>query len=93
MRTRGLRLHWEHISALNLVEVEYIRHPAVVNAWKEYLPNLQHDFSPSDQIEKFDRAVKKRDMLLTQLIAEIDDAIQIGVSQLDILVGNYVPQS
>ena len=92
MRTRGLRLHWEHVGALNLVEVEFIKHTAVVNAWKAYLTNLKVELPAMEHRDRFDRAIKERDMLLTRLIGEIAEVLRIKVKQLDILEGNYVPQ-
>ena len=92
MRTRGLRQHWEHVGALNLVEVEFINHSAVVDAWKAYLTNLENELPAMEHKERFDKAIKDRDMLLTKLIGEIAEVLGIRVTQLDILGGNYVPQ-
>ena len=92
MRTRGVRLHWEHVGALNLVEVEFIDHPAVVNAWKEYLTNLGEALPAIEEKDRFDSVLRKRGALLTRLIDEIAKVLGIEVKQLDILEGNYVPQ-
>ena len=91
MRTRGLQLHWEHVGALNLVEVEFIDCPGVVNAWKEYLANLGEEIPVIEQKNRHDAFIKKRNSLLTKLIDEIAKALKIKVPQLDILEGNYVP--
>lgn len=92
MRTRGVRLHWEHVGALNLVEVEFIDHPGVVNAWKNYLTNLGEEAPPMEEKGRFDIFIKKRESLLTMLIDEIAGVLKIKVKQLDILEGNYVPR-
>jgi hypothetical protein len=92
MRTRRMPVHFEHVGALNLVEVEFVDYPDVVKAWKEYLSNLGEDLPPIEQKDRFDAAVKKRDSLLTRLIHEISKVLKINVEQLDILEGNYVPQ-
>lgn len=92
MRTRRVRLHWEHVGALNLVEVEFIGHTAVVDAWKAYLTNLGKELPATDQRDRYEAATKERDFLLTKLIAEIANVLGIKVTQLDILEGNYVPQ-
>lgn len=92
MRTRGMRLHWEHVGALNLVEVEFIDHPKVVNAWKAYLDNLREEPPPIERKDLHDKTVKTREKLLTTLIDEIAKVLEIEIKQLDILEGNYMPQ-
>ena len=61
MRTRRVRLHWEHVGALNLVEVEFIGHTAVVDAWKAYLTNLGKELPATEQRDRYDVAIKERD--------------------------------
>lgn len=92
MRTRMMPIHFEHVGALNLVEVEFIKHPAVIKAWKDYLTNLGETFPPPEEKEKSDAALKKRNSLLTKLISEIAKVLRVNVEQLDILEGNYIPR-
>ena len=95
MRTRGIptRLHWDHVGALNLVEVEFIKYPAVIQAWKCYLSILRKELPPLEQKDHFDAFIREREELLTKLIDEIAKTIKIEVPQLEILRGNYVPQA
>ena len=89
MRTRGLPIHSDHVGALNLVEVEFINHTAVIQAWKEYLSILNETYpSEQDMADAFD---KKKASLLTALIDAIAKVLDIKIAQLDILRGNYVP--
>ena len=92
MRTRRMPVHVDHVGALNLVEVEFVDRQKVIDAWKAYLANLSEEFPPIEQKEKFDAASRKRDSLLTKLIYEISQVMNIKVEQLDILEGNYIPQ-
>ena len=92
MRTRRMQLHWEHVGALNLVEVEFIDHPKVVDAWKAYLANLGEELPPIEQKDRYDRTLMMREKLLTTLIDEIAKVLKIEIKQLDILEGNYMPQ-
>jgi hypothetical protein len=92
MRTRRMPVHFEHVGALNLVEVEFIGNPQVVRAWKDYLASLGEQLPPIEEKDRYDVAVKKRDSLLTKLIYAISQVLKIKVEQLDILEGNYVPQ-
>lgn len=92
MRTRKTPIHFEHVGALNLVEIEFANEKSVVQAWKNYLNNLGErvsDTATQDQQEVF---YKKRDALLTKLIHEIAKSLKFHVEQLDILEGNYLPQ-
>lgn len=90
MWTRGIRLDREHVGALNLVEVEFIDCPDVMNAWKAYLANLGEEIPSIEQKNRHDAFIKERNSLLTKLIDEIAKVLKIKVTQLDILEGNYV---
>ncbi len=92
MRTRMVPLNWEHVGALNLVEVEFVDHPQVVDAWKAYLHDLAQPFPPYEDRDRFNRARQERDSLLTTLLDTIAKALGIEIAQLDILQGNYVPR-
>ena len=89
MRTRGMPIHWDHVGALNLVEVEFIDNQDVIKAWKEYLTHL-NERPPKEKVE-LDAFGRKRATLLTALIDAIAKALGVKVAQLDILQGNYVP--
>jgi hypothetical protein len=92
MRTRRMPIHVDHVSALNLVEVEFVDNKEIVSAWKSYLANLSEPFPPVEEKDRFDVATKKRDSLLTKLLHEISQDLKIKIEQLSILEGNYIPQ-
>lgn len=92
MRTRGMPLSWEHVGALNLIEIEFRKNTEVITAWKSYLENLGTELPPIEQKAQYDEACRKRDSQLTKLIHEIAKVVGIEVEQLDILEGNYIPQ-
>lgn len=92
MRTRKMPVHFDHVGALNLVEVEFISQEKVITAWKAYLAILSESLPPIEQKDKYDTAIKRRDASLTKLIYEIAQVLKIKVEQLDILEGNYIPQ-
>lgn len=92
MRTRKMPIHIEHVGALNLVEIEFVTEPAVLNAWREYLKNLGEPY-PAQATEPIQAQFqKRRDLLLTKLISEIAKALKFEVEQMDIFEGNYIPQ-
>ena len=92
MRTRSLQISPEHVGALNLVEFEFRDCSRVVSAWKEYLAHLGEELPPIEEKTQYDRAIQKRNTLLTTLIDEMAKVLGIKIAQLEILRGNYVPQ-
>ena len=49
MKTRRMPVHFEHVGALNLVEVEFIENREVIAAWKSYLSNLGEQLPPIEE--------------------------------------------
>ena len=92
MKTRRMPIHFEHVGALNLVEVEFIEHREVILSWKRYLANLGEELPPIEQKDRYDAALQKRNSLHTKLIHEISKVLKLKVEQLDILEGNYIPK-
>ena len=92
MRTRKIPMHVDHVSALNLVEVEFFKSEKIISAWKAYLTNLSEPLPPVEEKERFDSLIKKRDSLLTKLLYEIAISLKVRIEQLSILEGNYIPQ-
>ncbi|MGI9337784.1 MAG: DUF6680 family protein [Gammaproteobacteria bacterium] len=68
-RTRAQTLYWEHVAALNSIDLEFGKDKSVKNAWKEYLDHL---ISPADKEQWGD----KRQYLLVNLLHEM--AIVVG---------------
>ena len=92
MRTRKMPIHFEHVGALNLVEIEFSKQLSVIQAWRNYLANLGERLPETANKDEQDAFTKKRDALLTKLIHEIAKSLKFHVEQLDILEGNYIPQ-
>lgn len=92
MRTRKMPIHFDHVGALNLVEIEFAKDGKVIAAWKDYLENLGERLPPGADNDTQSAFSKKRESLLTKLIYEISQVLKFKVEQLDILEGNYLPQ-
>lgn len=92
MRTRKLPIHYEHVGALNLIEIEFAQDKQVISAWKAYLGKLGERISDDTPQQVVDEVLRQRQTLLTKLIFEIAQTLKIKVEQLDILEGNYIPQ-
>ena len=91
MRTRRMPLHFEHVGALNLIEVEFATENPVIDAWKAYLSNLSEMLSEQEN-QRYEM-LERRSKLLAKLIHSIASVVKIDIQQLDILEGNYVPQA
>lgn len=92
MRTRKLPVHFEHVGALNLIEIEFANDPAVISSWKEYLKVLSEPIPPESDTAAYSQLRQKRDAHLTKLISSIAKVLKFKVEQMDIFEGNYVPQ-
>jgi hypothetical protein len=90
MATRRAQLTTEHVTALNLIEIDFQGKTRVLQAWKVFFENLCTD--PKDQ-PKFQRSVAERQSLLTRLLHEIAKIVGYPIEQLDILAGGYTPQA
>ena len=92
MRTRKMPIHYEHVGALNLIEIEFVGDAKVIAAWKDYLKNLGERIPADLDHSGHEELRKKRETLLTKLIYEISVVLDFKVEQLEILEGNYIPQ-
>ncbi|MDF2142823.1 DUF6680 family protein [Paenirhodobacter sp. CAU 1674] len=92
MRTRKMPVHFDHVGALNLIEIEFAEDESVIRAWKEYLRNLSEPFPANAKEATQSNFLKKRETMLTKLISEIAKVLKFEVEQMDIFEGNYIPQ-
>jgi len=88
MRTRRIALNPDHVSALNLVEVEFWGCEKVQKLYRLYWENL-HKLLPTDHLKKFG---DDREALLSGLLKEMGKELGMSMDQLDIFRGGYVPQ-
>jgi len=88
MRTRGTKIHHEHVGALNLVEIEFYNEGKVADALQKYFEHLNNGTEGTDA----DRWLKRSDHLFTKLLSEMARSLGYGIEQLQILTGGYVPK-
>ena len=108
MRTRRTRLLPDHVSALNLVEIEFRKNRNVIAAWRTYSENLgteQPRRADESVLENFSdeerrmreeryntRLMKEREKLLATLLHAIALSLNYKVEALEIFEGGYSPQ-
>ena len=64
MKTRGTRLHYEHVGALNLVEIEFYKEQRVLEALERYFQHLNDAVTPNNWQQKSNH-------LFTKLLSEM----------------------
>jgi hypothetical protein len=92
MRTRRMPLSQEHVSALNLVEIEFISKPKVIAAFKALLSHYDSGYGANKTLDELKAANDKADALRTTLLSAIAVVLGYNFEQMDILRGSYMPQ-
>jgi hypothetical protein len=91
MRTRAAKISQEHVTALNLIEIEFHDCDKVRAAWQKYMENLSSEL-PID-VNSQSSFLVRRDQLFIKLMQEV--ANQIGFKKVDItdlMTSNYYPR-
>ncbi|MFC5066587.1 DUF6680 family protein [Flaviflagellibacter deserti] len=89
MKTRPLRLSFEHVGALNLIQMEFFGKRSVIDAYKRYRDHLSQDFPQGDGAGK--RFVETRDDLFVELIHAIASDLNYKFDKKDIEKLSYGP--
>ena len=108
MRTRRSRLNSSHVSALNLVEIEFQKDENVIQAWQAYFEHLGSDHKRRndellsenmtlEQQRKIDgqyqiRTTQERETLLARLLYNMAKTMKYKIEAFDIFEGGYSPQ-
>lgn len=94
MQTRRNRLSFEHVGALNLVEIEFNKDQRVLDAFGSLLKYFEED-TPRREGETDEAFFRRKDdihsNLLTKLLDEMSKRLGYRHSQLEILRGGYSP--
>lgn len=85
-RTRAQTLHWEHVAALNSIDLEFVKDKSVKNAWKEYLDHLTSSSANEEQWGD------KRRELMANLLHEMATAVDYDFDKTHIKNSVYDPR-
>lgn len=93
MTTRASTLAIQHVSALNMVGLEFNgkKYSKVINAWKTYLDHL-NSFPADDENMQKVWSEKKND-LLSDLLYEMGESLGFDFDKVHIKKAGYVPQA
>ena len=86
MATRRVPISNEHVTAINLVEVDFYKCQKVEEAWNKYKSHLNDRSTPEDQIWR-----DKKETLLSKLLFEIAAVLNFKIPAIDIFKGGYAP--
>lgn len=109
MRTLGDRLSFDHVSALNLVNIEFRNDKNVIEEWKKYFEYLRSGYqrrpdeivsenlTEEEKQERNDRYDRRTFIeggtLLAKLLEAMAQSLNYKVEVLDLFKGGYSPQS
>lgn len=86
MGTRRLKLHTEHVSALNLIEIEFYKDKSVHDKLRNYMQHLTNEKPDTS------RWLEISNELFTKLVQAIGAQLGYKIDQLDIFGGGYAPR-
>ncbi|MCM1031171.1 MAG: hypothetical protein NC410_07025 [Oscillibacter sp.] len=90
MATRGSVLSWNHVEALNRIDLEFSgnkKFEKVIQAWKAYFDNLSQKYTPEEEVIW----VNKNQDLLADLLYEMGHSLGFGFDKILIKRNVYSP--
>lgn len=89
MKTRGVRLHPDHVNSLNLIQTDFKNDSEVMSTWKEYI-NFLYRSIPANATDNF-RHTEEGEMLFSNLLVAIGKALGITLNSTEIKHFQYAP--
>lgn len=92
MATRGSRVSFEHVRALNMIDIEFKDEEKITDAWKCYLDSLADltEDANEDELKRWD---DRKNDLFTALLSEIAKSLGYHFDSVHLKKGVYVPQA
>ncbi len=94
LATRGTAAHYDHVSSLNLIEIDFYKVSPVIDAWRAYMRHLNS--GPMDRImtpEEDKVFGDARTDLLATLLKRIADFLGFEMGEIDLKRGGYSPRA
>lgn len=93
MATRRVAISYEHVAALNQIEVEFYGITPIEDAWRNYIAHLNNYPEGGNDNPALNRAWdERRADLLAVLLARIATCMKMPIGEIDIRNGGYAPQ-
>ncbi|WP_347251277.1 DUF6680 family protein [Legionella sp.] len=90
MATRGARVSFEHVRALNMIDTEFVGIKKVILAWKNYLDCLNSNCENENQLEIW---AEKRDNLFVVLLKEMATHLRYDFDDVHLKKAVYTPRA
>ena len=91
MATRAVGISPERVGALNMIQIDFAKHPSVLNAWNELL--RYYGTVPPTSDSELGAFQQQGRNLSTALLSRMASVIGIKIEQLDILDRVYYPEA
>jgi hypothetical protein len=93
LATRASAAHYDHVSALNLVEIDFYQVVPVIDAWRVYMRHLA-SVPPGRRLPPEEDKIfgDKRTDLLAALLKQIAVFLKFEMGEIDLKRGGYSPQ-
>lgn len=91
MATRAARISFEHVRALNLIEIEFIgkKEKLIRDAWKTYLDHLGESYDEANQ----GVWIQRGDDLFVDLLWELARSLDYDFDKVTLKKGCYIPKA
>ncbi len=89
MKTRGVRLHPDHVHSLNLIQTDFNDSSDVMQKWKEYI-NYLYKSIPTDTNDNL-RYNEEGELLFSNLLVAIGKTVNISLDASEIKHFRYAP--
>lgn len=90
MVTRGTRLDFEHVRALNSIDIEFRNDPEVIEAWRLYVVHLNFQYHENNEAQSLQWQMRGNDLFI-ELLVKISKAVDVKVER-ERLLGAYHPK-
>lgn len=92
MKTRRVTLSAEHVTALNVIQIEFHDDDKVISAYKKYIDNLAGPkLAPNATQEEVTRYIETRDDVFNELMFEIGRHLGFSLDKRELAKYSYAP--
>lgn len=88
MATRGARVSFEHVRALNMIDIEFTKHKDIAEAWKYYLDCLCNSDMVDGNLQLW---ANERDKLFVDLMNKMGTALGYHFDKVHLKKSIYTP--
>jgi hypothetical protein len=92
MKTRRVTLSAEHVTSLNVIQIEFHDDERVIAAFKKYIDNLTLKFPTNVPKDEIDHFIEVRDDVFIELMSEMGRHLGFSLDKRELAKYSYTPQ-